>query len=166
MTTGQPRGVTDCLGLRKTAEKGSAAARAASMKHLGAHGWEYPGAVRAETVGTSAAYKGTASIGNILKSDGRATTSVEWRANRLVDGLTKLAAGDGAAPRTTTTLLESAEALVRHAAAQLGAATHNTNNYAEEFTRDDGTMGKRGRRDTTDPPRATRSKELKPERRD
>ena len=62
------------------------------------------------------AHKGTASIGTTLKSDNKAVTSVEWRANRLVDGLAKLAAANGAPAKNTVLLIESAEALVKHAA--------------------------------------------------
>ena len=43
------------------------------------------------------------------KSDHKAITSLEWRSNRLVDALAKLAAADGAAPPSAAALLDSAE---------------------------------------------------------
>ena len=70
-----------------------------------------------------------AAIDNTLKPNASPVTAREWHANRLVDGLAKLAAADGAAPKATVQLIESAEALVRHAAAQLAVATYNASNY-------------------------------------
>ena len=169
MTMGPIRVVTDCLGLLKTAEMGSAAANAPSMKlartwaHISARmGGRMQELIQQEIMVWMPAHKSTASIGASLKSDNKAVTSKAWRANRLVDGLAKLAAADGAASKSTVLLIESAEVLVRHAAAQLGTATYYANNCAEEYVKDDGTVGRKSRRDAMDQPTSKTLKHLKP----
>ena len=164
-----PKVVTDCLGLVHTAGKGTRAACTSKM-HL-ARVWghianQLEGSIE-KLVGDKMlvwmpAHQTASCVGNRTKSDGTLITSLEWRANRLVDGLAKLAASDGATPASTATLLGSAEALVRHSAAVLGAATHNANNYQEEYVSDGGTTRHRTRRDAQQPERNTKGKELKP----
>ena len=136
ISPGHARIVTDCLGLVKTAEHGTSAA-VTSRKHLARVWGNISGSLdgKLEQLVTTncfiwmPAHLTAAAIGNALKSNSSPVTARDWRANRLVDGLAKLAAADGAAPLTSVRLVDSAEALVRHAAAQLAVATHNANNH-------------------------------------
>ena len=76
---------------------------------------------------------------------------MDWRANRLVDALAKLAAASRQAPRGIIRLLESGKAAVRHGAALLGAVTHAANNHKLQMQRPDGTWGTRTIRDAQQP---------------
>ena len=95
-------------------------------------------------------------VGIVKKSDGSRLTAVEWRANRLVDGLAKQVPLSNAALKGVIDLLVSAEHLTRHAAALLGIVTHAANNVKEQQVLEDGTIVVRTRRDSQDPPRGPR----------
>jgi hypothetical protein len=84
------------------------------------------------------------------KSNGHPINKVDWRANRLVDGLAKLAAERNSTPKAQIKLVESAEHLVRHAAAQLAVATYLANNYKVTTVGPDGETTTRTLRDSTD----------------
>eukprot|EP00973_Karenia_brevis_P076734 10658973-Karenia_brevis.AAC.1 len=59
-------------------------------------------------------------VGERKLSNGVKLTVVDWRANRLVDALAKMAAKPYAAPPATVKALESGAAAVRNAVALLG----------------------------------------------
>ena len=80
----------------------------------------------------------------------------------LVDGLAKLAAAEGAAPKETIRLIDSAEALVRHAAAPVAVATHNANNHKTAKIKEDGTVVSVTRRDDQDALRDSKARQLQP----
>ena len=64
------------------------------------------------------------SIGKAKRSDGARLTHIDWRANRLADGLAKQAAADTQPPL----------AVVRHAAMLLACVTHAANNFTVSVT--------------------------------
>ena len=87
-------------------------------------------------------------VRNRALSNKRFMTTVDWRANRLVDALAKKAARTTHAPRAVTCLLESANVAVRHAAALLGVVTHAANNQKVPVQRPDGSWGFTVQRDS------------------
>ena len=64
--------------------------------------------------------------------------ATDWRANRLTDGLAKLAACRFSLPDNLRKLFRAADKLVEHAAALLGLHTHAANSYQHTAWRDDG----------------------------
>ena len=62
-----------------------------------------------------------------IKSNGRAVSDVDWRANRLVDAVAKAAAGDDEATARAVKCLRAAGLAYRHEAAVLGASTRAAN---------------------------------------
>ena len=108
------------------------------------------------------AHLSAAAIGHASKSNSSPVTARDWRSNRLVDGLAKLAASEGAAPRASVQLVSSAEALVRHRAAQLAVATYNANNHKSPIVKDDGTVVTRTLRDSQQVVTASKDKKLQP----
>ena len=169
LSPGHPRIITDCLGLVHTAANGTAAATT-SKKHL-ARVWRHIAGTldgRLEQLVSSnrliwmPAHKSATAIGQACKSNASPVTARDWRSNRLVDGLAKLAANDGAAPQASVQLVQSAEALVRHKAAQLAVATFNANNHKWKTTRADGSLVTRTIRDSVDIPHPKKAKSLAP----
>ena len=156
----EPRIITDCVGLLRTAELGEKAATKGSRQlartwtviagHL-AH--DLNAMVRDKRLRWMPAHQGIGAIGVALKSDGRPITALEWRANRLVDAIAKLEATRGMAPEGTISLLNSAAALVRHTAAQMGTATHLANNHVVEVQLDCGKTVHKTIRDAQEPPK-------------
>ena len=82
------------------------------------------------------AHQAITAIQNKQMSNGRVLSSIDWRANRLVDGLAKEAAMKDRASYNTRRLISSAESLVRHEASLLGRITHVANN-CEMWIQDD-----------------------------
>ena len=70
------------------------------------------------------AHKSHKAVGVATLSNGQVLTTVDWRANRLVDCLAKAAAKSLAAPKTVSSYLCSADAAAAHAACLLGVVTH------------------------------------------
>ena len=164
----QDRIVTDCLGLLKTARAGKAAATTAK-KSL-ARTWNLithhmDGRVdklaMARRLTWMPAHQTPAAIGNALKSSGAPITASDWRANHLVDGLAKLAAGNEATTSQEARLVSSAEHLVRHCAGQLATATHNANNCIERYLDGKSEWKARTKRDSQEFPK-TATKKLQP----
>ena len=168
-TANPTRIITDCLGLVKTAEQGTAAA-ITSRKQLARVWSNISGAldgridklISDKVLVWMPAHKSASAIGSVCKSNGSLVTARDWRSNRLVDGLAKHAAAQGAAPKATVDLVDSAESLARHAAAQLAVATFNANHCQTEISKPDGTTAMCTRRDSQPAPAAARSKQLKP----
>ena len=79
-------------------------------------------------------------IGERRLSNGIRLSAVDWRANRLVDVLTKQAAATRQAPASVLQMLKSAKAAVRHSAAQLGEVIYSANNHRVVVTMPDGSQ--------------------------
>jgi len=109
-----------------------------------------------------------AAIGEAKKSDGTRVLAVEWRANRLCDGLAKQSAALDQPPRVVTRLLASAYEAVRHSARRLGAVTFEANNHRVTVVDEDGNSSTKVLRDSQDKPRqaavanSSRAQNLKP----
>ena len=154
-----PEILTDCLGLLHTAEAGTAAATrggkqlartwAIISNHLDGNICQM---MTEKRLCWMPAHQSVSAIGVACKSNGRPITSLEWRANRLVDAVAKNESIRGAAPQCTIDLITSAEALVRHSAAQMGTATHLANNHVVVTQLDDGTVVRKTVRDAQEPP--------------
>ena len=124
--------------------------------------WKIEQLVSTKTLVWMPAHLTDAAIGNISKSNRKLVTATDWRANRLVDGLAKHAAAQGAAPKSSTALIESAESLVKHAAAQLAVATFNANNHQVPKVKPDGTVTYCTIRDAQPAPTGAKNKGLLP----
>ena len=101
-------------------------------------------------------------VGEVKLSNGCRLSIVDWRANRLVDKLAKVAAEELQRPRSTLQLLASAEAASAHAACLLGIVTFAANNCIEETCNADGTIARKVLRDSADRPRAKRARSAPP----
>jgi hypothetical protein len=102
------------------------------------------------------AHNSPAAIGEVKMSNGARLTHVDWRANRLADGLAKLAAADGAPPTALLRLLRSAQAAVEHFARLLGRVTYAANHHVVQEIGADGNLVSHTIRDSVDKPRAAR----------
>ena len=97
------------------------------------------------------AHKARSAVGTALRSDGLPVTYLDWRANRLVDMLAKMAATRGRAPRALRSLLDVATQAVEFSAALLGLTTHAANTYSTTEWRADGSAHTLTRRDAQPP---------------
>ena len=88
-------------------------------------------------------------IGRSLDSNGSEITAVEWRANRLVDALAKMAAQEGRLPSALFKLIEAASESVEFYAAKLGAATYEANHFKLQTVLPAGTTTHSTIRDST-----------------
>ena len=140
-----PLMMTDCLSLLRTAEGGLASATT-SARPL-ARLWNRIGHALDGSISRLAAegllvwmpaHQTTSAIGNRILSNGEKLSTVDWRANRLVDALAKQAAAQRQAPSAITRLLVSARVFVNHAACLLGCVTHAANNCRLEVVLPDG----------------------------
>lgn len=148
--------VTDCLAILTAAGTGSAQVIAANRK-IG-HIWSRIVAILDDDVASLVATRRLiwmpahgpiSAIGRSIKSNSRAVTAVDWRANRLADALAKSAIGHTSACVAAEKLLSRAEALVRHEAALVGVVTRAANAHVIEATCEDGRVTKRTVRDST-----------------
>ena len=103
------------------------------------------------------AHKSISSVGEAKCSDGSRLSMIDWRANRLVDALAKLAAGHQQVSEFTTQLLTSADAAVSHSACLLGVVTHAANNFRSQVTLEGGQEVTKVLRDSSDKPRTKRA---------
>jgi len=152
---------TDCLSLITTAAAGIH--KATEPRRLLARIWVLIGIALdgdIQQLGDSStlvwvpAHTSPSSIGEVKRSDGARLTHVDWRANRLADGLAKQAAAIAQPPPVVLRLLASAFAAVRHAAKSLARVTHAANNHTITVTAEDGTVTSKVVRDSVDKPRA------------
>ena len=88
-------------------------------------------------------------IRQTLDSNGKAVTSIMWRANRLVDDLAKSAAGAERLPPWIMEGIKNAANLVLYSAARLGTATHGANNHPITVTLENGSIMQKVVRDST-----------------
>ena len=152
---------TDCLSLISTAAAGIH--KATEPRKLLARVWVLIGTALdgdlqqrgdSSTLVWVPAHTSPSSIGEAKRSDGARMTHVDWRANRLADGLAKQAAAMTQPPPSVLRLLASAFVAVRHAAKSLARVTHAANNHTVTVTAEDGGVTSKVVRDSVDKPRA------------
>lgn len=152
---------TDCLSLITTAAAGFH--RATEPRKLLARIWILIGIALdgdIQQLGDSStlvwvpAHTSPSSIGEAKRSDGARLTHIDWRANRLADGLAKQAAAMTQPPPAVLRLLVSAFEAVRHAAKSLATVTYAANNHAVTIIAEDGSVTSKVVRDSMDKPRA------------
>jgi len=90
-------------------------------------------------------------VGVTLRSDGNPVTYLDWRINRLVDKVAKVAAASGRAPWPQRRLVEEAHRAVEFSAALLGLTTRAANSFQTTEWRADGTAHTQLRRDSQPP---------------
>lgn len=86
-------------------------------------------------------------IGTRVKSNGEFVTALDWRANRLVDYLARLAANLVTVPKLASIILDQFSKAAVYSAASLGVITHAANNHTISVTREDGKIINRKVRD-------------------
>ena len=160
-----PQMRTDCMALIRTAELGTqdatGAKRALARVWLDiAHSLDgnITLLVRDSLLTWGPAHLTIGMIGERHLSNGTRLTAVDWRANRLADGLAKKAAARFALPDDTAELVQSAEAAVLYAACILGRTTHGANNCRTVEVGADGSSKVTIRRDATQAPRTYRKR--------
>ena len=152
-----PKMVTDCLAILQVARAGMKKAGAAAMPL--ARVWGHLARLLDDDLSPLAngqlkwmpAHTSHKTFRQHCRSDGKSLSSVDWRANRLVDVLAKAAAEQHAAPTSTTNFLRDAEALVRFKAGMLGCVTHAANNCHVTAVGSDGITRTTVKRDATQP---------------
>ncbi len=102
------------------------------------------------------AHSSPASIGEVKMSNGASLTHIDWRANRLANGLAKLAAAEHSPPKAILRLLKSAKAAVEHCAKLLGRVTYAANNHVVLEPDQDGKLVSRTLRDSVEAPKRAR----------
>ena len=155
---------TDCLALLQTAKEGNA--RATHHSKPLARIWRSI----ADTMGSDVserlvndklvwfpAHLTHKAIGQAKGSNGCRLSAVDWRANRLVDKLAKVAAKALQFSKHVLNLLPSAVAASAHAACLLGVVTHKANNLEVSSTNAVGKTVTRTLRDSTERPKAKRT---------
>jgi hypothetical protein len=155
-----PKMRTDCLGLVKTASIGAEAATAPSRQL--ARIWvcianildgDITALERTNLLVWQPAHQTLQAIGQRHGSDGKKITTIDWRANRLVDALAKQAAEQVRATKEARGLVQSGREAVRHAACRLGQITFAANNHKVERRGDDGKLQTMTLRDSQDAPK-------------
>jgi hypothetical protein len=155
-----PKMRTDCLSLVKTAKLGAEAATAPSR--LLARIWvcvanildgDLTALERTNLLVWQPAHQTLQAIGQRHGSDGKKITTIDWRANRLVDALAKQAAEQVRATKEARTLVQSCREAVRHAACCLGQVTFAANNHKADRVGDDGKLHTVTLRDSQDAPK-------------
>ncbi len=159
-----PQMRTDCLSLLHTAREGTSKAThhskplARVWKIIAeATGADVASIMQSELLVWFPAHKSLNAVGELKGSNGRRLTIVDWRANRLVDKLAKIAATAQRTSKHIRELLPSADAAVAHAACLLGAVTHAANNHEVTAIDGDGETTTTVCRDSTDKPKAKRT---------
>jgi len=160
---------TDCQSLLTIAAEGSAQATAASRPLAriwaliaGSLDGDTAKLVRDGLLAWMPAHQSLGAIGTRELSNGKLLTGRDWRANRLVDALAKMAAAKMQAPRATRALLESGQVAAKHAAALLGVVTHAANNHKVPHLLPGGAGGFRTLRDAQQPERHCRKRRQLP----
>ena len=97
------------------------------------------------------------SVGQVKGSNGARLSAVDWRANRLVDKLAKIAAKALQHSKHVLELLPSADSAAAHAACLLGVVTHRANNFEEKTTDGNGKEVTKTLRDSSDKPKVKRA---------
>ena len=169
MSPGVPRIVTDYKGIIDTSSRGTAAATTAACPN--ARIWKMIASCLDSDISTLCeqviwmpAHLGTAAIGCRTKSNGKEMTSLDWRANRLVDKLALFSSVQTLDAKRGELLVHSAKAAAKHALARLGQVTHEANNHKVQEQDEQGKMVTHTLRDSTSRPlTAGGKKAAKPE---
>ena len=150
-----PHVVTDCANILKLLELGHKAATDASRPLARVSGLIFSALDSCDTsslpnrlVIWMPAHCTTAAIGNRIKSDGKFVSGIDWRANRLVDRLAKLAATMHCVPDAAAKVARSAALAAEYFAASVGTITFAANNHKVDETRADGSTHTVTLRDT------------------
>jgi hypothetical protein len=161
-----PKMRTDCLALLKMARQGTE--EAVRPNRPLARIWRDIGFIldgdttvldRLSLLVWQPAHQTVQAIGQRTGSDGRKITTVDWRANRLVDALAKQGAEIVRASREIRNLVESGKAASLHAACNLGRVTFAANNHKVEKLDDKGQAVTVVSRDAEPAPRRKRPAE-------
>ncbi len=99
------------------------------------------------------AHTTTSSVGEVKLSNGSRLSMVDWRANRLVDALAKMAALEAQYLPTAVKTLKSAEIAVRYAAKLLGRVTYAANHHCITIIDDKGISKTKTCRDAMEAPK-------------
>ena len=141
-----PRTTTDCLNIVKTIAGGRGKATAASspLARIWATAFDILDDMECtaedfEKVAWMPAHRGQDTIGQVVASEGRILTALEWWANRLVDALAKSAASPHRLAPEVRKLVETAAEALEYSLAKLGAVTYAANHYKIEVILADGT---------------------------
>ncbi len=156
-----PKMRTDCLGLLTTARQGSGIATGPGRPL--ARIWRAIAEIldgdvtawaRRDLLVWEPAHQTVHAVGERVCSDGRRLSTIDWRANRLVDALAKQAASAVRASKATVRLAASARVAALHAACVLGQVTHAANNHkvAQTDAEPAPKRAKRPREETTERP--------------
>ena len=131
-----PRMRTDCLTLLTTSRQGTAIATGPGRPL--ARIWraiaeildgDITALARGDLLVWQPAHQTAHAIGERVCSNGRRLSTIDWRANRLVDALAKQAAAAVRTTKEATQLVASARVAALHAACCLGQVTHEANNH-------------------------------------
>ena len=153
---------TDCQALVTTARHGLASATRASRplariwKMLGANaGCDISCIVSDGRLVWMPAHLSRKMVGEVKLGNGQRLSHIDWRANRLVDKLAKLAAWAAADNTSCFEVLKGGEAAAAHAAIVLGIVTHAANNHRTADRQPDGSVKHTVLRDSVDKPKHT-----------
>jgi hypothetical protein len=165
-----PHVITDCMNILTMLELGPELATSANRALARVWNLIFP-AIDGEPYETLAnqkvvwmpSHRTTASIGCIMKSNGKFITALDWRANRLVDKLAKLGAQQHCVPDLAIDTFNAASAAAEYCAALVGTVTFKANHHSIEVTRKNGSQGMSIVRDSLPgkrPPKPQKRKEV------
>ena len=151
----RPSVITDCLGILSMLSLGRASATLATRPLARIWGLiyyalddDYGSNLVNSKIVWMLAHEASGSIGRSLKSDGHPVTAIDWRANRLVDHLARLAACIDQVPACASNLYKHFFLAAEHLAASLGAVTYTANHFRTEVIDCDGKLVTRTCRDS------------------
>lgn len=158
-----PQMRTDCLSLLTTARAGATKATDPRKRLsriwcqvLEILGGDLHVLDQQDTLVWMPAHQSMASVGEAKLSNGHRLTTIDWRANRLVDALAKAAASERQPPPAIERILAWAHSAVRHSAKLLARVTHAANNHEVVGIGPTGEPTSRTIRDSVDAPRQVR----------
>ena len=138
---------TDCLGLLQTADQGTE--RATASNRVLARIWvqiarALDGNIRRlvsrDNLIWLPAHLTLQAVGERKLSNGARMTIIDWRANRLVDALAKMAAAQSRLLPALLALLKTATLAAQYSARLLGRVTFAANNCPMQVQNEDGTL--------------------------
>jgi hypothetical protein len=144
--------ITDCLGNVHALDRGMewASDPCRPLARLWKPIFEDPGHTGPGMLAWMPAHTAASAVGVAKRSDGTILTAVDRRANALVDGFAKLAAGEQQVPRYIAKLFKAAEIAIEHADAAIGVTCKAANNalVPHETRNDDGSVNLVKKRDS------------------
>ena len=152
-----PRVVTDYLGIVSTARAGTTIATSsqsanARLWKMIAHRLDGDISQLADHVAWMPAHQSAAAIGTRYKSNNRAVSCLDFRANRLVDKLALHCATQSKEAKWGEVMVCSTKAATKHSLKLLGKVTYEANNHAVIVTSEDGTTKAQVIRDSCSAP--------------